>query len=234
MEAVRERVRNVPAAIQPGYHARVRQDVLPLLPPGGGTLLDVGGGTGATASWLREIGRADRVGVLDRVPATERLGFSAVGDIEDGETLGALIAREGPFQTVLCLDVLEHLRDPWAIVRRLHRGLAPGGVIIASIPNVRNFTALAPLLLRNRWDLKDAGVLDRTHLRFFVRNSAIQLMTSSGLVLDGLRANPSGGRSVRVFRALTGGLLNSFTDLQYLIRVRNSGAEPQGEGPCVP
>lgn len=213
--------------IRPGYHALVRQDILPLLPPGCGTLLDVGGGTGATAAWLRSQGRADRVGVVDRVcSAGPGLNFAHAGDVEEPAFLQTVLDAEGPFQTILCLDILEHLRDPWAVVRRLHAGLAPGGTIIASIPNVRNFKALGPLALRNRWDLTDAGILDRTHLRFFVRDTAVALMTSSGLALEQVRAKPSGGRSVRLFRALTAGLLNSFTDLQYLIRVRNTGAAP--------
>ena len=205
------------------YHSRVRNDVFPLVPASGGTLLDVGGGTGATAARLREMGFAERAGVADVVAgyAPGDLDFRETGDIEDPAFLDRLIATEGPFQTILCLDVLEHLRDPWSVVAALHRGLAPGGVIIASIPNVRNFRAVLPLVLRNRWTLTDAGILDRTHLRFFVRTSAIDLMTCSGLALDEVRASPSGGRAVRLFRAVTGGLLNSFTDLQYLIRVRN-------------
>lgn len=213
--------------IRPGYHGRVRQEILPLLPPGCGTLLDVGGGMGATAAWLRQMGRADRAGVIDRVNVGRPgLNFCHAGDIEDPAFLKSVIQAEGPFQTILCLDVLEHLRDPWAVVRQLHAGLAPNGIIISSIPNVRNFTALVPLLLRNRWQLTDSGILDRTHLRFFVRDSAVALMTSSGLALETVRANPSGGRKVRLFRALTAGLLNSFTDLQYLIRVRNTGQVP--------
>lgn len=221
--------------VRPDYHARVRQDILPLLPPGAGTLLDLGGGTGATAAWLRRIGRADRVGAVDRVAGGGTdLDFFRAGDVEDRDFLRAVIRDEGPFQTILCLDILEHLRDPWAVVRRLHTGLAPGGTVIASIPNVRNFTALVPLVLRNRWHLTDAGVLDRTHLRFFVRDSAVQLMTSSGLALEQVRANPSGGRRVRLFRAVTAGLLNSFTDLQYLIRVRNTGPGPGREAGCAP
>ena len=220
--------------IRPGYHGLVRKDVLPLIPPGGGTLLDVGGGVGATASWLRERGCADRVGVADQVAApAPGVDFAHAGNFEDPAFLAEIIRRDGPFQTILCLDVLEHLRDPWAVVRQLHEGLAPGGRMVASIPNVRNFTALAPLVLRNRWELTDAGILDRTHLRFFVRDSAVALMTSSGLALEEVRAKPSGGRKVRLFRTLTAGLLNSFTDLQYLIRVRNADADPTGGGACA-
>ncbi|MEM7058406.1 MAG: class I SAM-dependent methyltransferase [Pseudomonadota bacterium] len=214
---------NAPTQLREDYHALVREDVFSLVPRGGGTLLDVGGGVGATAAKLRERGYADRAGVVDRVAhdvTSLGLDFRHSGDLEDGDFLDDVISAEGPFQCILCLDVLEHLRDPWGIVAQLHNALVPGGVMIASVPNVRNYKVLLPLAFRNRWTLTDAGVLDRTHLRFFVKSSAIELMTNSGLLLDHVAANPSGGRAVRLFRALTLGQLNSFTDLQYLIRVR--------------
>ncbi|MEM9140341.1 MAG: methyltransferase domain-containing protein [Pseudomonadota bacterium] len=194
-----------------------------MVPRAGGTLLDFGGGVGATAAELRARGHAHRAGVADlvadRVTALN-LDFRHRGDLEDPVFLEQIIAAEGPFTCVLCLDVLEHLSDPWSIVRRLHAALVPGGTIIASIPNIRNFRALLPLVFQNRWTLTDAGILDRTHLRFFVRSTAIDLMTCSGLMVEEVRGIPSGGRAVRLFRALTLGQLNSFTDMQFVIRVR--------------
>jgi hypothetical protein len=104
--------------------------------------------------------------------------------------------------------------------------LAPEGVIVASIPNIRYFTATFPLFFHGRWDLEDSGIRDRTHLRWFVRETAIALMTSSGLVLEKVVEHPGGGGKVRLFRALTLGLFNEFTNLQYLIRVRGSRTSP--------
>lgn len=208
---------------RPGYHDRVRTEILPLVPPGGGTLLDIGGGLGATALWLRKHGLASKVGVVDRIAplaGPRRLDFRETGDLEDPHVLARTFARTGPVKTILCLDVLSHLRDPWSIVRRLHRGLAPGGVIIASIPNIRNYQVVLPLLFQNRWTLREAGILDRMHLRFFVRSSAIELMTCSGLALDRVLAVPSGGPRIRTLRRATLGLFNSFTDQRYLIRVQ--------------
>lgn len=202
---------------------RARTEILPLVPTNGGTLIDIGGGLGATALWLRKRGYARRVGVVDRIAplaGPRLLDFRETGDLEDPHVLARTFARTGPVQTILCLDVLGHLRDPWTIVRRLHRGLAPGGVIIASLPNVRNYQIVMPLLFRNRWSLNETGILDRLYLRFFVRSSAIDLMTCSGLSLDRVMAVPTRGSRVRTFRRATFGLLNSFTDQQYLIRVR--------------
>jgi 2-polyprenyl-3-methyl-5-hydroxy-6-metoxy-1,4-benzoquinol methylase len=213
-----------PTTFRREYHGLVRDDVTPFVPKSGGTLLDVGGGIGGTARYLKDHGHADRVGVIDMVTTegSDLADFRFRGDVEDEAFVAHVLAAEGPFNTVLCLDVLEHLVDPWRVVAQLHQSLAPGGVIVASIPNVRNYRALVPLVFKNQWQLRDSGILDRTHLRFFVRSTAIELMTASGLQLESVNPAPSGGRKVALFRRLTFGLLNSFTDGQYIVCVRRS------------
>ncbi len=54
-------------------------------------------------------------------------------------------------------------------------------MIVASLPNVRHYRVSGGLLFRGRWHLQDAGILDRTHLRFFVKDTMIELLTHSGL-----------------------------------------------------
>lgn len=102
---------------------------------------------------------------------------------------------------------------------RLHEYLAPGGSIVASIPNVRNYRLILPLVLWGRFTLTDSDILDRTHLRWFVRDSAIELMTSSGLTLGKIIDKPKSGRKVMLFDFLTLRLFRRFTEIQYLIRV---------------
>lgn len=205
--------------------------MIPFVPRLGGALLDVGGGVGATAVELRNRGAVSRVGVVDLVTPQEDAGadFAYSGSIEEDGFIEAVGAAEGPFKVILCLDVLEHLVDPWAAVARLHRVLAPGGVIVGSIPNVRHYSVLLPLLFRNDWSLADAGILDRTHLRFFVRRTAVDLMTSSGLELDLVQPIAPLARRVRLFDALTLGALRSFTALQYVVRVSRP---EQDQGPA--
>ena len=209
-------------SVRSDYHDLVRRDVFELVPRSGGVLLDIGGGVGATAAALKAEGYARRVGVVDLVTAdelAEGVDFALTGDLDRPDFLDTLYQSEGPFDTILCLDVLEHLKDPWSLVARLHECLAPGGSIVASIPNVRNFQVIVPLVFRGRFTLVDSGILDRTHLRWFVRDSAIELMTSSGLMLENMIDKPKSGRKVALFDFLTLRLFRRFTEIQYLIRV---------------
>jgi 2-polyprenyl-3-methyl-5-hydroxy-6-metoxy-1,4-benzoquinol methylase len=82
---------------------------------------------------------------------------------------------------ILCLDVLEHLVDPWTVVKRLSPLLKTDGRLIISIPNIRNWKFIRKLLMNGDFHYRDAGLLDRTHLRFFVRDTAIELAEAGGL-----------------------------------------------------
>jgi len=206
-----------------GYHGHVRTDAFELVVPGG-RLLDVGGGYGQTARALRNRGQVDRAGVVDRVLAEpgDGLDFAYAGDLAEPGLLDRVGDEQGPFDTILALDVLEHLVDPWATVARLHRMLRRGGRLIVSVPNVRYFSVSLGLLVRNRWTYQQDGILDRTHLRFFVRDTAIALAGSSGLVVEEVRGQVPVRRLTRYLNALTAGRAESLLAQQYLIRARNS------------
>jgi SAM-dependent methyltransferase len=88
----------------------------------------------------------------------------------DGETADVLI----------CADVLEHMLDPWTQLKRLVRHVAPGGVVLASIPNIGHWTIIKGLL-GGGWSYQDDGLLDRTHLRFFVLKTVKELFAQAGL-----------------------------------------------------
>ena len=84
-------------------------------------------------------------------------------------------------------DVIEPLLEPWAAIRNIRELLVPGGSIIASIPNVAHISNLHNVLC-GHWTYEDAGLLDRTHLRFFTKSEIIKLFEGAGLVVDEIRA----------------------------------------------
>lgn len=184
-------------------------------------MLDFGGGVGATGAALVERGIAIEAVLFDQVAGLPAQGISNAEavDLEDLAKVGDLLERLGPFDTILALDVLEHLRDPWLTFELLAASLRPGGAMILSLPNVNYIGLVAPLVLRGRFDYVDAGVLDRTHLRWFTRHSMIELAAGPGLILE--RIEPAiPGRLKRTINAVTLGLFERFFAAQYRLRVR--------------
>jgi 2-polyprenyl-3-methyl-5-hydroxy-6-metoxy-1,4-benzoquinol methylase len=88
------------------------------------------------------------------------------------------------FDVVVCNDVIEHVVDPEAFLVSLKDKLAPNGVLVGSIPNVRFWGNLINLLVRRDWKYEESGVLDKTHFRFFTAKSFRRLMHDTGYELE--------------------------------------------------
>lgn len=197
-----------------GYYANVRRELVDEVPVGPHVVLEIGCGEGGTGAVLKAEGRASRVvGIELMEDAAEQaknvLDQVLVGNIEQMD----LPFVEGQFDALLLADVMEHLVDPWAVLRRLMTYLKPGGVVVASLPNVRNWRVLMPLIFLGKWEYQDAGIMDRTHLRFFTRSGMIKLFCESGLEIK--KMAPLGRRSKSLSR-LPIGCLREFTTPQYL------------------
>lgn len=205
----------------PLYHAHIRTDVFHLVPPQCKRVLEIGMGAGGTLAALKE---ARSISFSAGVELDEQAAAEARKNADE-VLQGDVSQLDFPdhwknFDLIFCLDILEHLVDPWHLVHRLHKLLAPGGVIVTSLPNVNYFRVSLPLVLRGEWTLQDAGVLDRTHLRFFVKGTAAELMTCSGLEQDIIEAGGIASGSKRWwFNKLTARLFERFLAPQYLIRV---------------
>lgn len=168
------------------YHRRVRSNIAPLLPARATRILDVGCGVGATAAWLKSIYPGSRtIGLEGKAELLDELARNV--DEPHIVDLNAPLPDLEPADLVLLLDVLEHLIDPEGVLTRIVSSAAVNATFIISLPNVAHLKVAARLLLLGRFDYTDAGILDRTHLRFFYRESALGLARRAGLeVAQGL------------------------------------------------
>lgn len=166
------------------YFAHARKEIAPLLPAHCGRVLEIGCGAGATLGWLRQSGRATHTVGVEIAPEAANNARPNVDEVHclDFERDTSPLSGE-VFDLILCLDVLEHMVDPWTAVDRLARQhLVSGGTLVVSLPNVRHHSVVLPLLFRGRWQYEDAGLLDRTHLRFFTRGTAAALLSNQQLM----------------------------------------------------
>jgi 2-polyprenyl-3-methyl-5-hydroxy-6-metoxy-1,4-benzoquinol methylase len=203
------------------YFSHARVDIAPLLPTHAPRVLDIGCGAGATLRWLKAQKVAqETVGVelFEDAAAAARphVDHVVVGNAEALIDSSFGMADKVAFDLVLCLDVLEHMVDPWGFVQKLERLIKPGGLLIGSIPNVRHLRTSLPLLMAGQWRYRSEGILDRTHLRFFTKESALELLTTPTLSVEKwLHAIP--GKSARVLNKLTLGMAKDLLALEYLI-----------------
>jgi methionine biosynthesis protein MetW len=162
--------------------------------PAGARVLDVGCATGYLAAEL-----AARGCVVVGVEADPAAAAAATArgvcaevvtdDVETTDCRAALTTR-APFDAVVAGDVLEHLRDPWAALAFLASLLRPGGRVVVSVPNIAHWTGRRALL-RGRFPYAEHGLFDRTHLRFFTRTGARELVASAGLRVVAERFAPA-------------------------------------------
>lgn len=149
------------------------------------TVLDVGCATGYTGYHLQQQGCTvfgieydpERAAV-----AAERLQKVAVFDL-DNTTQHDLVAEFGAqsFDVLNFGDILEHLRNPVAVLRNMKALLRPGGYVVISVPNIAHGDVRL-MLLSGRFQYNQVGILDETHLRHFTSASLGAFLADAGYV----------------------------------------------------
>lgn len=150
------------------------------VPPGGGSVLELGPGPGAMTRVLLE--RGHRVTVVENDPeALEVLKALEVevisGNLDSTDWLDAIAGRR--FDVVLACDVLEHLRKPEEVLHRLSEFVAPMGRLVISVPNIA-YAGVVAAMRNGIFDYSDKGQLDRTHVRFFTKRSIEKVLLDCG------------------------------------------------------
>lgn len=168
------------------YYDNVNPELFARIPATARRILEIGCGVGEFARAVRAANPDTEYWGVELFAeaadaASALLDAVIVGDIETTEVMARLDRARGDrlFDVLIFGDVLEHLNDPWRILAELRTRVSPGGVCVACVPNVSNWRLIKEQL-SGRWTYTDAGLLDRTHLRFFTRDSAVTMLRDAG------------------------------------------------------
>lgn len=148
------------------------------------TILDIGCGCGATSAYIK-----------GRYPHSTAYGVEIVPDIANIAThsLHAICANietldfpwpENFFDYVIMGDVLEHLHNPSAVLEKLYKHVKTGGHIIVSMPNMKHYSVMLPLLIDDEFTYQDSGILDTTHVKMYTGTEMLRLVRQSGYTVE--------------------------------------------------
>jgi 2-polyprenyl-3-methyl-5-hydroxy-6-metoxy-1,4-benzoquinol methylase len=195
------------------YYQCQRPEMLKYITKPSCKVLEVGCGTGAFGAQLRELLGAEVWGVEPSSESVET-ATSRLNKFYHSIYIDTLPLPEHYFDYVIFNDVLEHMAEPDIAIQLARIHLNAGGLLVASIPNVRYFPVIWNLVVKRDWKYEDSGVLDRTHLRFFTESSLRELFRTLSYdlqVIEGI--NPIQGHTKYNFLRL---FLNSkISDMQY-------------------
>ena len=190
-----------------------RPEILRAVGPAARRVLDVGCGEGGLARALSASGV--QVAGIEGDPAKAAVARECCVRVH-----GIDLDREevpepdASFDTLVYADVLEHLRDPWGVLARHRRLLAPGGRTVVSVPNAQHWR-ISFALLAGRWEYRDPDglghILARDHLRFFTRAGLVAMMRGAGYAVDAVEASAS-----PLALALSPGPLRGWAAFQYV------------------
>ncbi len=163
-----------------------RPDVQAHVPRDASSILELGCSAGALGAALKRRAAPRPVTIVGveldpgyAQTAAERIDRVVVADAES--FLSGPVPPEAPFDCLVAADVLEHLVDPWTARRHAVELVRPGGKVVVSVPNVLFVGSLLRLVRERRWPREDEGPFDRTHLRWFSRTDAEDLLRQAGL-----------------------------------------------------
>ncbi|MFH1407233.1 MAG: class I SAM-dependent methyltransferase [Candidatus Omnitrophota bacterium] len=178
-------------------------------------ILDAGCSYGYIANELRKKGCRVAGIEIDPVKAEKAKQFCEnvhVGDIENIE-----LNYSDYFDVILFADILEHLRYPGEVLRKFRKYLKNTGFIVASIPNIANYTIRGKLLFGN-FDA-DGGILNPEHVRFFTKKRALAMFKQAGYaakIVD-VTTNLPAARRIPLLRSLARSWM-TFFGYQFIIK----------------
>lgn len=163
-----------------------RSDIVNLIPKGVYKVLDIGCSIGTLGKQLKQRNNAEVIGIESNnemaLEAENNLDKVIIADVEELNFSDYFPLEY--FDCIILADILEHLRDPWIVLKKVSRLLNKKGIVIASIPNVRHYTTILNLVVKGIWPYRERGIHDRTHLRFFTLKTIKEMFENSGLKIN--------------------------------------------------
>lgn len=201
------------------YLEKERHEMLDRIPKEASTILDVGCAVGSFGQLIKS-SRSSEVWGVEINEYAASIAAQKLDNVICGAFDETIDLPKSNFDCIIFNDVLEHLVDPYSALLYSKQLLRNGGIIVASIPNVRYFDNVWKLLVEKDWEYTKNGILDRTHLRFFTHKSIVKTFSELGYEIESIEGINSLDKEhphhVKAFNIINYMLLNQIEDMRYV------------------
>ncbi len=146
-------------------------------------VLDIGCGTGATLLYIKNLYKNANLYGIEKGKNSAKIANSYADVINEDVEKVIFPYEENFFDYIILGDVLEHLKDPWKFITNLNLYLKSDGYILASIPNIMHISVIREII-NGGFAYQEAGILDKTHLRFFTLNEIYKMFDIANLQVE--------------------------------------------------
>lgn len=152
-------------------------------------VLDVGCATGTNGAYLLDHNIALEVYGIEydsemAEEASKKNTEIFRGDLNDSSFRKLVLSESPLFDYILFADVLEHLISPGQILDEFKSKLKPSGKVIISLPNIAHVETFIQIYIKKTWPKNDRGIFDKTHLRWFTKKDAFDLVENCDLYVE--------------------------------------------------
>ncbi|WP_321937048.1 MULTISPECIES: class I SAM-dependent methyltransferase [unclassified Paraburkholderia] len=175
---------------QTPVHQNHNPDLLQLMPTAARRVVEVGCSSGALAREYKKSNPAAHYTGIEIVPAYAEMArehCDRVVDVDIERVSVEQLRTDFEADCWVFGDVLEHLYDPWALLKKLRESMGRGGCVVACIPNAQHWSVQARLSIGD-FRYQDSGLFDRTHIRWFSRVTMLEMFRNAGFVVDAGKA----------------------------------------------
>ena len=204
-------------------HDKANMTVLEIIPSESSKIIEIGCGSGALAREFKALNPHCHYVGLDIVQEYANMAARycdevIVTDIEKQDA--DFFQKYNDRDCWIFADALEHLIDPWCVLRKVRQTIPDHGTVVACIPNAQNWSLVGNLAIGN-FRYQDSGLLDRTHLRWFTRQTMFELFEGTGFAVESVTSRIVGDSNDIPFLSIIKDIAN-FAGTDADIAVRDS------------
>ena len=164
-------------------HDHFNHDLLERIPLTASNVLELACGSGALGAEYKRRNPACRYFGIDQNADAAQIAATRLDHVAHCHVQQVpLPFGDQVFDCIVYGELLEHLPDPWSVLRAQIPTLGADGTVVLCIPNVEHWS-FADSLLRGSFDYAEAGLFNRAHLRWFSDATIRQALHDAGLVV---------------------------------------------------